>query len=356
VRGWLLGPLLVGLVSAEAQAQGSPVQVDAPARGCPARAELVAELRARLPAGVAALVEPGYRLQVERAEGAEVRLQLRRAGAGMVLERRLPLAVATEPRCRALAQAAALVVVRYLQELADRTAASPPPVEEPEAAPPPVPSRALAPAPRPVPPRAPAPVIATRVVTAPAPARQPRPAVPSAGFLGAAGGARAGIGGGAAGAGGPDLRSELLVALAATRGLLAAELGGGVTSAVEVAVPAAPGARLRLRTYPLRAALGVPLRWRGGVFLPAAGMAVDLIQFRANGLADARRGLRVEPASELGIGYRAAGQRFFLRGSLWGGLSLAPRDFDADPGQSVFRTPSAYLRLQIETGLVLWKN
>ena len=58
----------------------------------------------------------------------------------------------------------------------------------------------------------------------------------------------------------------------------------------------------------------------------------------------------------MGLAYRAAGRRLFVRGSIWGGFSLAPRDFDAGGTEPVFRTPGAHLRVVVETGLSLWKN
>jgi hypothetical protein len=269
----------------------------------------------------------------------EVRLQLRQAGGAIVLERELPLqpASASGEACRALAQAAALVVVRYLQEIGYRPATAALPPEEPAPAQPPAP-----PQDRPV-------EVIDRAPPALAVRADPAAPAPSAGFLGAAGGVRGGAVDGRA-----HLRTELSVGLAATRGWIAAELAAGVSSEDRVAV--APGADLRLRAYPLRAGLGVPLPLFGGTILPAAGVTLDLLQFRASGLSDAQRGLRLEPAAELGLGYRAAGRRLFVRGSLWGGFSLAPRDFDAGMAEPVFRTSAAYLRVQVETGLVLWKN
>src|SRR4030095_5735049 len=109
----------------------------------------------------------------------------------------------------------------------------------------------------------------------------------------------------------------------------AAELAAGVSSEVSAAGPYAPGGALRLRAFPLRGAAGVPLAPLGGTLIPGAGLSVDARRFQADGLADAQRGMRAEPAAEVGVGYRAAGRRLFVRGSLWGGFSLAPRDFDA---------------------------
>jgi hypothetical protein len=123
-----------------------------------------------------------------------------------------------------------------------------------------------------------------------------------------------------------------------------------------VVIPEAPGGALRLRAFPLRAAVGVALQAPGGALVPSLGISMDLLSFRAEGLTDARRGIRVEPAAEAGLSYVAVGRWLFARLRLTGGLSLAPRDFDAGRPEPVFRTPDAYFRAQVEIGLVLWKN
>ena len=149
----------------------------------------------------------------------------------------------------------------------------------------------------------------------------------------------------------------MLVGLHGNRGWIAAEIAAGVSSEAAIPVPQSVGAaELRLRTFPVRVAVGLPLPLAGGVIAPAVGLNLDLLSFRARGLADARSGLRVEPAAELGLAYRAQSRRLFVRGSLFGGLSLSPRDFDAGGAEPVFRTPAAYVRLGVEAGVALWKN
>jgi hypothetical protein len=108
----------------------------------------------------------------------------------------------------------------------------------------------------------------------------------------------------------------------------------------------------------VRLAAGLPLRLSPSMMLvPTAGVSLEVLAFRAAGLADARRGTRLEPAAELGASYLLiGGPGLFGRISVAGGLTLGARDFDAGLAQPVFRTPSAYLRAQIEVGLVLWKN
>jgi hypothetical protein len=131
----------------------------------------------------------------------------------------------------------------------------------------------------------------------------------------------------------------------------------GASQETAVEVPRSGGAAdLRLRAFPLRAALGIPVPVSGGVLLPAVGMNLDLLTFRASGLLDAQSGLRVDPAAELGLGYQIGQGRLVVRTSVWGGLSLSPRDFDAAGSGSVYRTPAAHLRLAVEAGLAVWKN
>lgn len=309
----LLAAWLAWASLARADEGGIAVEVTEP---CPGRGQISAALEARLPG----VTGPGAtrRLELERTPGG-LTLRLREGGA-VALERQLASeeGAASNERCEALAEAVAQVVVRYLREIGYRP---------PLAAPPPVVA---------LPPPPPAP-----------PLREPGP--PSAAYLGLAGGARSGTQGPA--------RGEALVGFQLHLHRIAGELAVGASPDAEVAVPGAAGAILRVRSYPLRLGLGVPFRPRRWMtIVPAAGVSLDLLSFRAQGLNDARDGLRLEPAAELGASYLVAGKRAFARIAFAGGLTLGARDFDAGPGQTVFRTPGAYLRAQVEVGVVLGKN
>jgi hypothetical protein len=309
------------------------ITVSAAEGGCPGREQVVAALEARLP-GVTG--SPGPRLELEpRAAG--VALRLREPTGALALERQLAVEERGATRaegCQALAEAAALVVTRYLRELGVRSpSAAVEGVSEP------------APAAPPVVVRAPAPPV---VVRAPAPPARPWS---STGLLGVAGAARVGAGAGAAAP-----RGELLLGLAVHARWLAAELGGGASSATVVTVPEGNGGQLRLRGYPLRAALGLVLPVPGGALVPTAGVALELLSFRASGLADARSGLRLEPAVELGASYLVTGRHLSVRLRAGAGRRLAPRDFEAGRPDPVFRTADGYFRADLEVGLVLWKN
>jgi hypothetical protein len=341
VRGpVLLWAVVVGLAAtmpAAARAQGR-IQVDARAGECPARAEVVAALEARLPGVTApaeAAVEGGRSLELAPAPGGRDLLLRLRDGRGQVeLERSLaPDARAAAGKsaeaCEALAEAAALVVVRYLREIGYHP-----------------PAAVIAPAPAAPRPAAAAPALtAVAVAVAPAPRRW-------AGLLGVGGAARVGVAGGSA-----PSRTEVVVGLQTFLGPVAAELAAGAAGELDVVVPGSnEQGHLRVRAFPLRAAVGVPLALGGGVLVPSAGLGFDVLSFRSTGLVQARAGTRLEPAAELGASYLVVGRRMFLRGLFAGGLTLVASDFDAGQPEPVLRTPDAYLRVVLELGLVLWKN
>jgi hypothetical protein len=83
---------------------------------------------------------------------------------------------------------------------------------------------------------------------------------------------------------------------------------------------------------------------------------VDTITFRARGVADAKSGVRVDPAAEGGVAYVVARRGLFVRALVFAGVSLAPRDFDAGRPAPVFRTPGSYVRAEIDLGVVLGKK
>jgi len=284
---------------------------------CPGRAQIVPALEARLPG----VTGPGAtrRLELEREAGGLV-LRLREPDGAVALERRLEARGSSTEGCEALAEAAALVVVRYLREIGYQ----PPPAATPTPTPVPV------------------------VAAVPPPPLPPRSA--SGGFLGVAGSVRAGSAGAA--------RGELLLGFQLHLQSIAGELAGGASAERVVAIPeGGPGAELRVRSFPVRLAVGLPVRLtRAQLLVPMAGLSLDILSFRATGLADARRGVRLEPAAEVGASYLLVGPALYGRLGVAGGLTLGARDFDAGLAQPVFRTPSTYLRAQVEVGLVLWKN
>jgi hypothetical protein len=355
------------LLAPAAHAAEAVIAVDVPAGGCPGRADVTAALESRLPGvtrGRGGAGPARYRLEVSHTAGqAEAPLRLWSLAGGVVLERRLPVEARARPAevCQALAEAAALVVVRYLRDLGYRPEPAPPPPDEPapapaDAAPTTAPAEPTPPPPAEPPPSEaattapPASAAATARAGSPPGSAGTSPGFRSAGYLGAGAVVRLGLRSDPA----EVTRGELAAGLQVGGDRWHLELGGGVGSQTRVDVGG--GAELRLRAFPLRAAFGLPVVFGGGQLLPVAGMTADLVSFQSTGLAGARGGLRVEPAAELGLGYRRAGPAWFWRAQLGGGFSLMPRDFAAEGQPPAYRAPSAYLRGMVEVGPVLWKN
>ena len=173
--------------------------------------------------------------------------------------------------------------------------------------------------------------------------------------MGVSAAGRAGLGNGGGDAA-ERARAEVAVSMQLTARWWHAEVAGGIASAATAAVPTSGTGQLRVRAFPARAALGVPVGGLGGTLLPTVGLNMDVLTFRAEGLRDARSGVVLEPAAELALGYRRSGPRLFVRGVVAGGLTLGARDFDAGIAEPVFRTPAGYFRALLELGLLLWKN
>ena len=176
--------------------------------------------------------------------------------------------------------------------------------------------------------------------------------MPVQGFLGAAVGGRVGIG-----EGDRYPRAELLIDLGLHVGAVALGFEVGTSAVTRISVPGpSPEGRLTLRAYPLRASLGLPVRFgASGWLVPAVATGVDLLSFSASDLTDARSGLRTEPVVEAGLSYLAAGGPLYGRIRVMGGLTLRSHSFDALRAEPIFRTPNAYLRAQLEIGTRLGK-
>lgn len=173
-------------------------------------------------------------------------------------------------------------------------------------------------------------------------------AIASAGYLGVGGGMRlgpAGLGAGSEGAGSDasGMRGEVLLTLQVHGRWLALELGAGASSETVIRLRSASPAELRLRAFPLRLGAGVRLPALGGVIVPAAALNVDLLSFRAVGLADPRSGTRYDPAAELGLGYQVERGPLYLRAALGGGLTLAPPGLRGGPGRAGIPQPGGLL-------------
>jgi hypothetical protein len=347
------------------------LRVDAADSGCPRRKDVIAALETRLPGvtrGPPGRGAAERRLQLEPGPAGTVSLRLWDERGTLALERRLGGDEAVRPGgpagCQALADAAALVVERYLRDIGYRPPAASVP-EPPAPAPPPTPTPPAATAATSPATRAPAAPVSAAPTTAqaasrrqPAPAATGGPASASLGLLGVGGALRLGPAGRPEGTGGSGgARGEVVLAFELHRGWIAAALAGGVSSALVRPVTGAPGGELRLRSFPLRAHLGVPVPVAAGVLVPALGFSADLVSFRGAGLADEQAGVRFDPAAEAALGYVTSLGPLYLRLTAAGGLTLAPRDYSVDPpGIALYRSPAAYLRTQVEVGVRLWKN
>jgi hypothetical protein len=394
VRRLAISALAMSLAGAGSRTAAAAVtlRVDAAEAGCPRRRDVVAALETRLPGVTRAApagAGAGRRLQLEPGPGGAVSLRLWDERGVLQLERRLGGdeggRADGQAGCQAVADAAALVVERYLRDIGYRPPAAsvPAPAEaaprapsEPQGA---APAKASRPAPAAAPPAvtAPGPTSSSappaaagttpRAVTAPAAAQATARAAPplggaralgTLGLLGAGGGLRMGPAGrpdGISGSGGT--RAEVVLAFAVHRGWVAASMAGGVSSALVRPVAGDAGGELRLRSFPLRAHVGVPIALSAGALVPALGLSADVVSFRGEGLAEARSGVRFDPAAEAALGYVATFNRLYVRVAVAGGLTLAPRDYSVDPpGIALYRSPAVYVRSQVEVGVRLWKN
>ena len=362
----------------EPEPEPERIAIEADTGGCPTRADVVAALNVRLPGAADGRRAPpaGRRLVLDQPQpDAGVRLRLIDARGAITLERRLgsnrrgrhdPVA------CAALAEAAAQLVARHLREIGYRPPALESPAPAPPSAPPETATGGESPAPPPpetatggeaaappadaalsaAPPAESGPPAAVPVATI---ARSAAPPTPSrnASWLVVAGVATSGRLG--VGAGDRWGRGELLLSLLARWRFLALALSGGASDERQVPIVGTePGARLALRAYPLRASAGAA--WRlstHDLLVPSLGASVDWITFAASGVDQAASGRRADAALEGALAYLRALGPVAVGLRLAAGWALAPRDFDAGRSQPVFRTPAAYLRLELSAGFAL---
>jgi hypothetical protein len=322
----LVAPMMTSAPAAAGAALPAGVRIAVSADACPSTPQVHDSLEARLPGVVreagGALPVLALRLAAEEPPGVGLGISLVDPAGRVLLERTLqrPDTVrARDAACEALADTAALIVVRFLREVGYES----PPVRPPD----------------PSPPRA------VRAIAAPPPASPPRPWHV---FLGVGTAGRLGFGGSMR-----DPRPELSANLSAAAGRLAATLAGGIAGEQLASVPGTASARLRLREHPLRALLGARFGVAGGALHAAAGLGANELVYSSEGLAGAVDDVAVELGGEGGCWYtrRIAGPLAFRVG-LSGGLVAAPRDFDAGQLEPVYRTARGYLRGELGLGLL----
>jgi hypothetical protein len=307
-------------------AAAPPVQVAVgPGIACPSAEDLRRSLAARVRAEPAD-AQP-LSLRIEQRGAGSLRLQLSTAGGDPLLTRDLDEGGGS---CVALADTAAIMVDRYLREIAYR--AEPPAL--PEATP--------------------------AVVAAPARAAvQERPAVelPALALMVGVGvGSRSGLG-----TGGGQTRGELRLVVGLEGHRLALWAEGGLAGAEDVRVVGGTGSEVALRVhpYPARLLAGVVLGGPALAVIPLLGVSADLLAAEASTATASTRSWRVEAGAEAGVALRWAPSRsLWMRAALLGGATLRARDYLVTDGENppAFRTPGAFARLGLEAGLAWGKK
>ena len=365
-----------------ARAAEALIAVDVPAAGCPGRADVVAALESRLPGvtrGRGGSGSARYRLEVNHAAGeAEAPLRLRSLAGGVVLERRLPVEARARPSelCQALAEAAALVVVRYLRDLGYRpgshagaarragargaSAVDAAASGDDDAAPAPAPPASAAhhrlrrrrPLARARPRR--------RHRRRSSRGQRPRPVscpdrrpVGPPGYLGAGAVVRMGLRSDLA----DVTRGEIAASLQSSGDWWHLEIGGGVSSETRVEVGGATAGELRLRAFPLRAAFGIPLGLGGGQLMPLAGVTLDLTSLPRHRSCRCAQRPAGRAGRRAGCGLPARRAELVLAGP--GRRRAFPCDRGTLPRKA--RSPPTGVRRPIfgrwsRSGPVLWKN
>lgn len=320
-----------------------------PEQTCPGPRQVTDALVARLPGVVlpnGQTPRPGMlRLAVATDPGGSIRLDLADPEGTPLLHR--VLAVTRGPgECAALADTIALIIERYWREVGYDAPATPPP-----------------PPPNPPPPPAPAPPPTVRAAE-PAPAPAPAAAVearraaqpPEVDHGGA--GLRWSLAAALAGRAGDQSARDASAQVALSgEGRIGIRVSGGVSSATT----AVAGARaVDSRRFPLRVGGYLPIRLGVGQLEPGLGVNADLMVFsirNPNGVvapnspALCSGRLCATPSVDLALGWSfVSAHHVYVRALARGGASLyySFETMDHDP---IWRTPSTYLELALESGL-----
>jgi hypothetical protein len=319
--------VVAGCCLAPRRAAAAPaVQVAVgPGIDCPSAEDLRRSLAARVRA------EPGnaapLSLRIEERAAGSLRLQLSTAGGDPLLTRDLDEGGGS---CVALADTAAIMVDRYLREIAYR--AEPPPAPEP----------------------APAVVVAPAAVAVQERRRVELP--PAALMVGVGVGSRSGLG-----TGGGQTRGELRLVVGLERHRLAIWAEGGLAGADNVRVVGGAGSEVALRVHPYLGGLlaGFVLGGPALAVIPLVGVSADLLAAEASTATSSTRSWRVEAGAEAGVALRwAPSPSLWMRAALLGGATLRARDYLVADGENppAFRTPGAFARLGLEAGLAWGKK
>jgi hypothetical protein len=153
-------------------------------------------------------------------------------------------------------------------------------------------------------------------------------------------------------------RAELLLALQLRWRWAALSVAAGASDETNVPIVGTePGAQLSLRAFPVRVHVGPALSLPvGGLLLPVVGASLDCVTFVSHGVQPLASGRRLDAALEGGVGYLRLFGHLGVGLRLAAGWALHPRDFDAGRPEPVFRTPSAYLRADVQVGFAVGKD
>src|SRR4051812_8502244 len=316
----------------------------APEQACPASRQVTEALSARLPGVVlpdGQAARPGMVRLGVTVDGTGIRIDLADPDGAPLLHRALPVRGPGE--CAALADTIALIIERYWREVGYDA----PPLQAPAAPTPPAP-----PPPALSPPRPPEPTVTPAVTVekhvAPPVERRPTSSVPLSLALAAAVAGRAGDGG---------ARDASAMLAFNVEGRVGIRLSAGVsTNAVG---PPDAVRQAAFRRFPLRLGAYWPLPLGVGQLEPGLGLDLDLISVsipkdgpQLGWPSSCSGGLCRSAGADLALGWSVAStHHVYLRALARAGLATAYDFVTAMNGDPIWRTPSTYLEVAVESGL-----
>jgi hypothetical protein len=311
-----------------------------PEQACPASRQVTEALSARLPGVVlpsGQAARPGMVRLVVTIDATGVRIDLADPEGTPLLHRALPARGPAE--CAALADTIALIIERYWREVGYDA----PPLQAPAPPPP-------APPPVPPPPRAPEPAVtpaATVEKQARRAERPPTAAVPLALALAAGVAARTGD---------PGARDAAMLSFT-LEGRIGIRLSAGVSTGA--GAPLEGTGQAAFRRFPLRLGAYWPVPLGVGQLEPGLGVDLDLISLsipndgtQLRSPSSCSGGLCRSAGADLSLGWSIAStHHVYLRALARAGLSTAYDFVTGMNGDPVWRTPSTYLEVAVESGL-----
>jgi hypothetical protein len=318
----------------------------APEQACPASRQVTEALSARLPGVVlpyGQAARPGMVRLGVAVDATAIRIDLADPDGAPLLHRALPARGPGD--CAALADTIALIIERYWREVGYDA----PPLQAPAA---PTPTPPTPPPPVPPPPRPPEPTVTPAVAVerqvAPPVERRPTAPVPLSLAL------AAGVAGRAGDAGTRDASAMLAVSVEARVGIrLSAGVSTSAVSALDVTRQAS------FRRFPLRLGAYWPVPLGVGQLEPGLGLDLDLISVSIPNDGSQLRspspcsgGLCRSAGADLALGWSVAStHHVYLRALARAGLAASYNFVTGMNGDPIWRTPSTYLEVAVESGL-----